>query len=94
MNLLALKAPVFLALGVALGVAYFGALRWNVSLYCGGERIALALSIHILRLLAAAAIFIPVARSGLAPLLSTLAGFQLAKLLAIRARGFSSEATS
>ena len=71
MNVQGLKVLIFLFLGAVLGVAYLGALAWDVRLYCRGSRTALALSLHTLRFLGTAAIFVPIARTGAVPLLST-----------------------
>jgi F1F0 ATPase subunit 2 len=91
MNIHGLKPLLFLLLGAALGVAFFGALAWNVRLYCGTSATRLAPLIHALRLLGIAAVFVGIAEFGAAPLLSALAGFQLARILAIRAKGLALE---
>jgi F1F0 ATPase subunit 2 len=85
MNIQVLKPLLCLAFGAAAGVAFFGALAWNVRLYCGcGAR--LALLAHAARLLGIAAVFAGVAELGAVPLLLALTGFQLARVLAIRAK--------
>ena len=43
----------FLAAGAVAGLVYFGLLRWNTTLYLGGERIAMGAALHIARLGAA-----------------------------------------
>lgn len=87
MNIPVVKLLIFLAFGVVLGGACFGALKWNVQLYCGNSSTLLALSIHALRLLGTAAVFIAIARTGAASLLSALVGFQCVRILAVRAKG-------
>ncbi len=42
MNIAGLKLGFFLVLGTALGAAFFGALEWNVRLYCGSAQSRLA----------------------------------------------------
>jgi F1F0 ATPase subunit 2 len=91
MNLQGLKPLLFLVLGAALGMAFFGALAWNVRLYCGNSGTRLAPLIHAIRLLGMAAVFVGIAELGAAPLLSALAGFHLARVFAIRAKGLAFE---
>jgi F1F0 ATPase subunit 2 len=91
MNVQALRPLTFLVLGAVVGGTYFRALGWNVRLYCRGSSIPLALSIHLLRFLAAGAIFVAIARTGAAPLLCTLVGFQLTRLSALGAKVLPSE---
>jgi F1F0 ATPase subunit 2 len=86
-----LKPLLFLVLGAALGMAFFGALAWNVRLYCGHSGTRLTPLIHAMRLLGMAAAFAGIAEVGAAPLLSALAGFQLARLFAVRAKGLGFE---
>lgn len=94
MNVQGLRVIIFLALGAVLGVAYLCALKWNVRLYCDRSRMALACALHALRLLGAAALLVLAARTGAAPLLAALAGFQLARIFVIRAHAFPAEAAS
>jgi F1F0 ATPase subunit 2 len=91
MNLQSLRSLFFLVLGVALGLVFFGALAWNVRLYCGSSGSRLAPLVHATRLLGLAAVFVRIAELGAAPLLFTLAGFQLARVFAIRANGLAFE---
>jgi len=91
MNVLLLKPLLFLALGSALGWAFFGALAWNVRLYCGNSGTRLAPLVHAMRLLGMAAVLVGIAKLGAAPLLSASAGFQLARAFAIRAKGLAFE---
>jgi F1F0 ATPase subunit 2 len=81
------------ALGMLLGAAYFQALEWNVGFYCG-RRMPLALSIHVMRFLGAAAGFFALARTGAASLLCASAGFQFMRIIVARGKGPRSEATS
>jgi hypothetical protein len=81
----------FVALGAGFGAAYLSALAWNVRLYCTGSTL-LALFLHLLRFLGTAAILVALARAGAAPLLSSVAGFQLAKVFVSTATLFSLEA--
>jgi hypothetical protein len=94
MNLQSLKPLLFLVLGAAFGLAFFGTLAWNVRLYCrsSGTRLArLAPLVHAMRLVGMAAAFAGIAELGAAPLLLTLAGFQLARVFAIRTKGLAFE---
>jgi hypothetical protein len=75
-----LQPLAFLAFGAGLGAAYLAALAWNVRLYCAGSTLG-ALSLHLTRFLGLAAILVALARSGAGPLLSSFAGFQLARAL-------------
>lgn len=75
-----------LAAGIAIGFAYFRALRWTIR--CGAKH---PLVIHavasLARLLAVAVFFGFAARLGALPLLAAFAGFLLARALAMRAVG-------
>jgi hypothetical protein len=86
------KLMIFVALGALLGVAYLGALQWNVRLYCRGSGTQLALTIHALRLLGAAAALVAMAQAGAAPLLSAAAGFHCFRIFALGAKRWPSEA--
>ena len=87
MNIPLVKLLLTLVLGVVLGGVCFGALEWNVQLYCGNSSTLLALSIHALRFLGTAAVFVAIARTGAASLLSALVGFQCVRVIAVRAKG-------
>jgi hypothetical protein len=82
-----LRLMFFLALGAGLGAGYLAALACNVHLYCGRLTL-LALSIHILRWVGTAAIFVALAKRGGTPLLSSFVGFELTRMLgcAVRSR--------
>jgi F1F0 ATPase subunit 2 len=91
-NAESLTVLAYLLLGLVLGLVYFCALGWNVRLYLHGSGAPLALSFHVLRILGTAALFVPIARTGALPLLSSLAGFQLTRIFAFRARMAGPEA--
>jgi len=90
-NLHSLTPLLFLVLGAAFGAAFFSALAWNVRLYCGSSGTRFAPLVHGMRLLGMATFFLRIAELGAAPLLLTLAGFQLARVFAIRAKGLAFE---
>lgn len=77
-------ASAMLAAGIAVGLAYFRALRWTIER--GGKH---PLVIHAValpaRLVAAALFFGLVARLGALALLAAFAGFLLARALALHA---------
>jgi F1F0 ATPase subunit 2 len=79
-----LKALLFLVLGAAAGGAYLGALGWNVRLYCAATAVLLALSIHLLRLLAIVIVFVAIAHAGAPALLWSFAGFHVTRLSSLR----------
>lgn len=89
-----LKLLIFLALGALLGLGYFGVLEWNVQLYFRNSSPLFALSIHALRFLGTATVFVTIARTGAASSLSALAGFQFVRIFAVRAKCPSPEVTS
>jgi hypothetical protein len=74
----------FVAAGVLAGVVYFGLLRWNTTLYLGGERVGLGAALHIVRLGALAALLVLMAMWGAMPLLSTAFGLLIARPLVTR----------
>jgi F1F0 ATPase subunit 2 len=86
-----LKLLTCMVLGSLLGLTYFGALSWNVQLYCRRSSSLFALSIHALRLLGTAAVFFAIARMGAASLLSTSAAFQFVRIFILRAKRPSQE---
>jgi hypothetical protein len=79
MNLQALRLLAWLGLGAGFGAAYLRVLAWNVRLYCA-RFTPLALLLHLLRFLSTAAVFVALARTGAAPLLSSFVGFQLTRV--------------
>lgn len=70
------------ALGVALGLAYFSLLRWNLRLYLRGQWRGIGM--QLLRFAAVASAFALLARSGAWPLLLALGGFMLGRMLILR----------
>lgn len=74
----------FAAIGAAFGLAYFAALRVNARLYLAGTGLGPPFALHVARLAAAALLFWVSARQGAAPLLAALAGFLVARLIAVR----------
>jgi len=73
-----------LLLGLLLGMGYFAALRQNVERYLAGRALGPALALHLGRLLLAGLAFVLIAQAGAAALLGALAGFVLARFLALR----------
>ena len=74
---------IFCGIGMALGVAHFCGLRRDTRMYlvrglCGG-----VVAAHAVRLLATAAAFLFIARSGAIPLLAALAGFLAARFAVV-----------
>jgi F1F0 ATPase subunit 2 len=81
MTLLAIA--LFGGIGLALGLAHFYGLRRDTRAYLAhGVRVA-AVAAHAARLLATAAAFVFIARSGAISLLAALAGFVVARLVAV-----------
>jgi len=78
-----LRVLLYGVLGALVGIAFFSALDWNVLLYVAGGADWKAPLVHVTRLLMAAAIFTLAARQGALPLLSTLAGFQVIRIVAV-----------
>lgn len=72
------------ALGGAMGVVFFAALRRNVELYAARGHAARAVAAHVLRLVAAALVFYLAARVGPAALIAALGAFLVARSAAIR----------
>jgi hypothetical protein len=93
-NLHGLAVLLFLSLGAAHGAAYLGVLAWNVDLYCRDSNPAPAVLVHLLRFLGSGVIFVAIAQMGAVPLLSSLFGFQLARVLAIRIKLLTWESAS
>jgi F1F0 ATPase subunit 2 len=79
-----LTATAMLAAGVVLGLLYFAALRWTVSLYgAGRSRVGPAI-LTLARLAGATVVLGLAARLGALPLLATFLGFLLARALSMR----------
>lgn len=82
-DLIFLRVLPYCALGALLGAAYFSALGWNVRLYVRGGAGGSALLVHLLRLLVIVALFTLCARQGASSLLSSVAGFELMRNVAV-----------
>jgi hypothetical protein len=74
----------FVAAGALAGLLYFGLLRWNTTLYLGGERAGLGAALHIVRLGALTALLVLTATCGALPLLLTALGVLIARPLVMR----------
>jgi F1F0 ATPase subunit 2 len=73
----------WLAAGAALGVAYFGSLRWSVQMFAAGRALA-PLGLHLARFAALAALLALVARGfGALPLLVATAGVLMARTIVV-----------
>ena len=70
--------------GIALGAAFFAALRLNVRLYCVGASIWKTLLVQLLRILSIGSAFTIFARHGAVPLLSGFGGFLLMRTVSLR----------
>lgn len=86
-----MKAAVFISIalwaaaGFGFGLAHFAALRANVARYAAGDRARAAILIHVGRLaLAAAAFWLAALYGGALALLAGLAGFLVARFVAVR----------
>lgn len=77
-------AFLFGLLGFAGGAAFFTALHVNVGLYLKAGAVGRAVGLHLARLTGAAALFTAAALQGFWPLIATLAGFVLARVLMMR----------
>lgn len=75
---------LFSAMGVALGWAYFAALRHGVKLYVTGGTLLKGLYWMLARLAGAAVFFTFVVRFGVWPLLGAFIGFLAARQIAVR----------
>lgn len=77
----------FVALGLALGAAFFAALRLNARLYLGHAGRLPAALLQVARIGVAGGAFLLAARWGAAALLGTFAGFLVARMVALRVAG-------
>lgn len=77
-------AAPFILLGALLGAGYFAALRQDVERYVAGRPLGPTVALHLGRLLLAGLAFALIAEAGAAALLGALAGFLLARTLAVR----------
>ena len=81
--LFVVRILLFGPLGGLLALAYFSALGWNVRLYVNRGIEANILLIHLGRLSLLGAALTLFARQGALPLLSSVAGFQVMRTVAI-----------
>lgn len=91
---LVVQIIAFATFGGLLGFAYLAALGLNVRLYFEAGTGWLALLIHTTRLLATGVALTLCARQGALPLLSSVAGFQIMKTIAINQRMIRQETTT
>ena len=82
-DLILVRVLPYAALGALLAAAYFSALGWNVRLYVDYGAGWTALLVHVTRLLMIAAAFTLCARLGTFPLLSSVVGFQMMRMVAV-----------
>jgi F1F0 ATPase subunit 2 len=80
--------------GALIGVAYLGLLGWNVRLYADRGAAWSAMIVHLMRLVVIGAAFTLCARQGALPLLSSLAGFQIVRTVAVNQRSRALERNS
>jgi F1F0 ATPase subunit 2 len=78
------EGAAFVVLGLLLGMGYFAALRQNVERYLAGRALGSAVALHLGRVLLAGLAFVLIAQTGAASLLGALAGFVLARFVALR----------
>jgi F1F0 ATPase subunit 2 len=71
-------------LGIALGAAFFAALRLNVRLYCDGASVWKTLLVHLLRIVSTGSAFTFLARHGALPLMSAFGGFVVMRAVSLR----------
>lgn len=72
----------FAAIGFFLGVAHFAALRWTVARYLAGARSAIGW--YVARIVVTGGVLFALAVTGGPLLLAALAGFVVARFLAVR----------
>jgi F1F0 ATPase subunit 2 len=82
-DLIFLRVLPYCALGALLGAAYFSALGLNVRLYAGSGPAWSAPLLHLARLLLIGAVFTLCARQSASSLLSSVAGFELTRKIAV-----------
>jgi F1F0 ATPase subunit 2 len=70
--------------GVALGLAYFAALRWNVTLYLSPGSTRKAIALHLARLAGIGVGLYLAARGGAGPLLAATLGVLVARVALTR----------
>lgn len=76
-------SAAMLAAGIILGLVYFAALRWTVSLYGAGRSRVGPAVLTLTRIAGAAVVLAFAARLGALPLLATFLGFLLARALSM-----------
>jgi F1F0 ATPase subunit 2 len=89
-----MRVWLYAVLGLLLGVGYFSALGWNVRLYVGRRAGWGAVLLHVLRLGAIGGALTLCARQGALPLLTTVVGFQVARMAAVSQKGRALERAS
>ena len=78
---------LYLTAGAALGAVYFVSLLWTVRLHASQETEIRLIPLYVMRFAAAASGFWVVAQQGALPLLLTLLGFLIARLVIQRRMG-------
>ena len=76
-----------LAVGGALGGAFFGLLRLTASFYATGRRWPWAVVLHVARWAMLVSLLVPIAHAGALPLLATSLGIFLARAFVVHASG-------
>ncbi len=69
--------------GIALGLAYFTAMRWSTDAFVQGDDWRRALMLTLVRLAGAAVAFVLIAQAGPVALVSAFVGFLIARALAL-----------
>lgn len=80
---LLLRVAVFGAIGLAVGAAYFEALRVNARLYLGGSGRVRGVGLHALRVALLAAALVVIARFGGLALVSALVGLLASRRIVV-----------
>jgi F1F0 ATPase subunit 2 len=81
------QVGLWTCLGALMGGLSFAALRGNVGLYLAGGPVWKPIGLHLLRLTIALGGFVMIAPAGALALLSALAGFLIARTIAVRIGG-------
>jgi len=82
--MIAVALVLGLVVGIALGSAYFVALRKNVSLYLSPGRRGAAIGLHLARLIAICGALVGAARFGAGVLLAVTTGILIARFAVVR----------
>lgn len=85
-NPILMRMSVYGMMGALLGVVYFSALGWNVRLYVDAGTRWTGPLVHLGRALVIGAAFTLCARNGALPLLSSVAGFQIIRMVVVNQR--------